>query len=473
MISAVYRGIFRLPRDHPLRRSGRFLRRSLWVRHITDRMLRLMQRPVDYAAEGRAYFDELLDCAAEIGAKVAPTVPRRVLLVNNGLAPGGAERQIVNTLLGLRDQPLESIGFLGEYLGDTPERRFLLPELERAGIRAEPLQREWRFGMLRGERRLAQLLARLPIETEAEILDLVAAFHERRPEVVHAWQDETAIKCAIAGLIAGVPRIVLSTRNVNPSNFDHYHQPYMRPAYQALAERPQIILSNNSEAGAADYCAWLGLDRGRFRVVRNGIAFDELRRDPEGARALREREGIPPDAPVVGTMIRFSAEKRPMLWLDTALRLSQERPRCHFLLIGSGPLEAEMRRFIAGLPSRGAFHLLPPTAAVAAAYSAMNVFLLTSRFEGTPNVVLEAQWLGLPVVAFDAGGVRESIAAGESGFVCGGSSPQPAVAQLCRIIDEPEWTERAGAAGPRFVRERFRPERMIAETMALYGFGDG
>jgi glycosyltransferase involved in cell wall biosynthesis len=477
MLNTVYRNVARLPRDHPLRRSGRFVRRNPWIRDGTDRLLRMIRRTVDFSADGRRFFRELLDCAQEAGIGAA-AVPRRVIILNNGLGPGGAERQIVNTLRGLKDQPLVSVTFLDQdnpAEGDPADRHFREAEVEAAGISIARLPKHselgWRYRP-RLDSRLRGLIARLPFDLESEILDLAAELRERRPEVVHAWLDATAIVCGVAGLIAGVPRIVLATRSLRPTYFPFY-KPHMRPAYQALAERPQIIFANNSEAGAADYCEWLGLPRARFRVVRNGVALDGLRRDPEGARALREREGIPPDAPVVGSIIRFSEEKRPMLWLDIAARLNRARPRTHFLIVGYGPLEPEMRRFIAAQPSREAFRLVAPTTAIGTALSAMNAFLLTSRVEGTPNVVLEAQWLGLPVVATPAGGVAETIAEGETGILCVDDSPETVAAQLCRILDDPAWATRAAATGPRFVRDRFGPERMIAETMALYGFADG
>lgn len=103
-----------------------------------------------------------------------------------------------------------------------------------------------------------------------EILNLVEEFKRRRPAVVHAWQDSTSIKVGIAAVIAGVPRIVLASRNLTPVNFGYY-QEYMRSAYQALSEVDSIIFLNNSSAGAVDYCRWLEIPQDRFQVVRNGV----------------------------------------------------------------------------------------------------------------------------------------------------------------------------------------------------------
>lgn len=457
-----------LPVDHPLVRRARAFRHLRGVRGIADRLLggaRLQPAiPLD-----TPLFTELLR-RADAAAPRLDAVPRRVLLVNTGLAAGGAERQVVNTLLGLGKERLESISFLGEHLFEGSDRGFLIPLLADSGI---PLTQVTRYGR-RDYKRIAQsvrkILDHLPLNLAERIVDLVAEFRERRPEVVHAWQDDTSIKCGLAAVIAGVPRIVLSSRNVNPSNFA-YFQPYMHPAYRALARRPEVIFCNNSEAGAADYCRWLDLPSERYQVVRNGVALDGLRRDVGAGRALRAREEIPPDAPVVGSIFRFWPEKRPLLWVETALWLLGACPDAHFLIAGDGPLRNEMTELIRASQYRDRFHLVAPTHDVGAVLSALDVFLLTSRFEGTPNVLLEAQWIGLPVVALDAGGVAEAV--GRSGIVCAEETPQIIASHLLRILDDREWRERAPDEGASFVRDRFAPERMIAETMALYGYGEG
>jgi len=482
MISGVYRRVSRLPTDHLLRRGWRYLRRISWVRQVIDRLLALQPAvaisaaavmpvvPAAGSANSKQFFVDLLE-RASTAAPTLEAVPRRVLLVNAGLAAGGAERQIVNTLNGLSRQSLESVSLLGEYLFESSERAFLLPEL-RSGIAVEQVRRRTRFsgaGFTRIGPNVARLLGALPVQLAEEILDLAAEFRDRRPEVLHAWQDSTSIKCGIAAILAGVPRIVLGSRNLNPSNFA-YHQPYMRLAYQALAERPNVVFINNSEAGAADFCRWLDLPRERFRVVRNGVALDDLKRDAEGAKILRTRENIPPDALVVGSIFRFWPEKRPLLWLEIAGRLLALRPGTHFLLVGDGPLRKQMSVFLAGIPHADHIHLIPPTNEVGRVLRAMNFFLLTSRFEGTPNVVLEAEWLGLPVLAIHAGGAAEAIEPHGNGIIYENDSPETAVSHLCAMIDDRRWLGRAREIGPSFVRERFGFDRMISETMALYGY---
>ena len=96
------------------------------------------------------------------------------------------------------------------------------------------------------------------------------------------------------------------------------------------------ILCNNSEAGARDYAAWLGIDPARkSRVVRNGIDDDRVRRI-QGAevKAFRSELGVPEGAPLIGSIFRLYPEKRPLLWVRAAQLIGERLPEAHFAVFG-------------------------------------------------------------------------------------------------------------------------------------------
>ena len=397
--------------------------------------------------------------------------PKRFILVNAGLAAGGAERQIVNTLRGLKSRGFDDICLIGEYLYRSSGLDFYLPLLESAKIAACPLRNAIKIaeqGFQSVPAKLGELLAKLPSAMAEEILNLVEEFKNRRPAVVHAWQDSTSIKVGIAAAIAGVPRIVLASRNLTPVHFGYY-QEYMRPAYQALSELNNLIFLNNSFAGALDYCRWLDIPRERFQVVRNGVDFSGLTRvDDSVVSAYRHSLGIPQNAPVVGSIFRFWAEKRPMLWLNTAKEIAQLVPDAHFLLIGEGPMREEMERLVRKAKLTDKVHMPGARTDIATPLSSMTVFVLTSEFEGTPNVVLEAQWLGVPVVATDAGGTREAIDESLTGWCCSIPDPTLIAAKTKAVLSDGSFLQQLRQRGPRFVDQRFGMNKMIDRTLSLY-----
>src|SRR5262245_41404867 len=141
-------------------------------------------------------------------------------------------------------------------------------------------------------------------------------------------------------------------------------------------------------------------------------------------QTLRARLGLPPDAPVIGSIFRFYAEKRPKLWIEAAARIAALRSDCHFVVFGSGPLTHEVRAIARSHRFADRLHLPGTIEKAALGLAIMDLFLLTSELEGTPNVVLEASLMGVPVVATDAGGSRETIEEGVTGCIVAPPEPE-------------------------------------------------
>ena len=98
----------------------------------------------------------------------------------------------------------------------------------------------------------------------------------------------------------------------------------------------------------------------------------------------------------------------------------------------------------------------------------MDLFLLTSRLEGLPNALIEAQAMGIPVVTTSGGGSAEALAPGLTGVVVSDDSPA-GVARTCLGVLATAAKARMAAAAPIWVRKQFSLERLAENTMAVYG----
>ena len=395
-----------------------------------------------------------------------------VVMCCGSLVPGGAERQIVNTLCGLAQHGLrDRLILLAECLTpNRPERYdFYLPMLQQAGIAAREIRETNEphdFGPP-GASVAIEAIKRLPLMTD--VANLYREFTDLKPAVVHAWLDRSSVRAGLAAVLAGVPNVVLSGRNLNPTNF-FFFAPYLLPAYQALAQKAQVQFINNSEAGAEDYAQWMGVPRERFRVVLNGVDFDTFARpSPEAIGALRASLGAPPGVPLVGGLFRFSPEKRPELWIETAALIAAAQKDCRFALFGMGPLRSDMIALAGkrGLADRLAIRDV--TAEPLVALAAFDVCLLTSAAEGTPNVALEAQWLGTPVIATAGGGTREALDLGASGWLVEEPHADALAKAVLQALSDTNSKAAAAVRGPVFVKRRFGMDRMLRETLELYG----
>jgi len=398
--------------------------------------------------------------------------PKKVLLINNALAPGGAERQFVNTVIGLKAQSAVIViaGFVRLFHFEKSD--FYLPLIEEHDIEvvtmAETLE-EPRISST-ADARWYKWVSLAPHSVRQQLLFYRALFRRERPDVVHLWQDETSLLGGLAAIAEGVPRIVLSSRNLAPYRFAYYRY-YWKRAYRALATHPSVRLINNSQAGAADYVKWLGVSPDTFSVLRNGVLSpsdinDEVR-VKRGSSLQRTGGG---ERMLVGSIFRFWPEKDPILWLEVVKVIINEfgRSDIDFFIAGDGPMRGEMSDFISTNNLTEFVTLYGLTEHAQELVKTFDLFMLTSKAEGTPNVIIEAQAAGVPVVTTVAGGAEETVQDGVTGWVVRERSPRAIAKALIDALGDHEALHRAGSKAPQFALERFGVERMIRETMALY-----
>lgn len=415
-----------------------------------------------------AYFEALVS-AASLALRPTHSPECEVVLVNNGLSAGGAERQIVRTLEGLSARGVRA-AFVGELLGRAPGLDFYEGAAAASGAAVIALPRRRGPGKTLYDavsRPVAELLARAPDEWMLEILDMSDVLRRLSPKVAHLWQDQTSAKHAFSALIAGVPRIVLSGRNLNPTHFI-FHEPHMRDAYRALLASGRVALTNNTQAGARSYADWLGVDPSSVAVIRN--AFEPPQREVGDDRpTVRKRLGVADDQCLVLGVFRLSSEKRPLLWIDAAVEAHRQNSSLVFAIAGDGPMADVVRTRIKALNMSGQFRLLGVVNPIDSYYRAADLFMLASSEEGAPNVLIEAQHFGLASVVTDAGGVAETICDDETARLVRHDDPVHVGSILASTARDREFLARARVEGPRRVQTIFGLRQMVDDTIRLYG----
>ncbi|MFO0874325.1 MAG: glycosyltransferase [Phycisphaerales bacterium] len=386
-------------------------------------------------------------------------------------SPGGAERQVVYTASRLKARGFARCEIVvTDDLGDP--RGDYRAMLDAAGVvarRAGDAFDARVAAALRDDAPLRDAASRLPAALRPRAADLFGEFVAARPHIVHCWLDHTNIWGGVAAALAGVPAIVLSTRSLNPRHFPHLYQPWFDEWYHVLAMLPNVHLINNSRPGAADYAAWLGLPPERFTVILNGLDLSAMRRaDERAVAAFRDEIAARPGDRLLVSVFRIGDEKQPHIFAAVAERLLAEFADLRIVVAGTGPMEGQMRALARRGPNADRFHLVGARRDVPTVLSAASLFLLTSRVEGTPNVLLEAQHLGCPAVTTAAGGAVDAVLDGVTGVVRPIGDLDGLADACARLLrDEPRRAAMAGA-GPAFVAARFGMERMIDETLGVY-----
>lgn len=306
-----------------------------------------------------------------------------------------------------------------------------------------------------------------------------AMVREFRPQIVHTHM-------AKAGAI-GRAAAALYNRSVAPSDrarivhtyHGHVLEGYFSPAKTALFVGVERLLARSTDRIIAISPAIrdeLLRDHriGRaeqYRVVPLGFDLSALAAIDDRARAdARLRLGIDAGAHVVSTVGRLTAIKQHHLFLETARIVARSDPSAVFLIAGDGELRTTLedtaRDF--GLADRVRF--LGWRRDLATIYGASDVFLLTSRNEGTPVALIESLAAGVPGVSTDVGGVRDVLI--DSSGVVGIAAPYGDAVGLAdavaKLLADASLRRAYGERGRASVVARYGVDRLVGDIDALY-----
>jgi len=409
-----------------------------------------------------------------------------VVFYTGQLGAGGAERQLTRIAAGLETIRLKDGEFDGVKLG-APIRvavrhanaesaaDFFLPVLQRAKVQTFLTSRAKLADIADlglNDPEFERLLTFLP----ADILDntrrLVSYFRKHNIQIAYLWQDGGILSSALAALIAGVPQIILSYRGLPPNLRPDLYRPQLEGLYRNLADVPGVAFSSNSMAAAQAYAQWLDIPIERFRILYNALVPAKTDGDTSDSERWADIQARSSgcDKTVVG-VFRYDPNKRPEFWIKTAAAYLENRPDTRFIIVGQGTEFAKSKALVAKLGLKDRVFMVGRSGAVGYWLQKADVLLHLAEFEGLPNVVIEAQIAGLPVIATPAGGTSEALLPGETGY-CLTSSADPdtseVVALLQDILETPDKAARMGAAAQEFTRKRFTLDRALHETLHLF-----
>ena len=390
---------------------------------------------------------------------------KHAVVVNNSLKFGGAERQVVRSLAA---STFSKSLVIWNHGVNTPANSFI-EEVEQLGIEVLDYSIDTKPDVTKFPVVVDELLEQITYSTPfnpgiiRKIRNLVSILVEQRPEALHLWQDTTNVLGAISGLIAGVPRIVMSARSLPPFTIENssfpnkgpnyfFNNRFVRAIYQELLKEPNVFLCHNSENGLEKYVEWLGGFGEKMLLLRNGFEFDFK---------TRQKTTRDSDKPlVVGVVFRFVEVKQPMLWLDVASKVCESMENVVFRMVGDGPLLEQAMSYASELGIDSKVEFLGYREDVELLLPEFDLFLLTSLIEGLPNVLIEAQSAGVPVVSTNAGGASETFLNNKTGILIETNSPDDLADAVCKILSDFDYRLNAESMGVEFVNERFSVETM-------------
>ena len=286
---------------------------------------------------------------------------------------------------------------------------------------------------------------------------------DRGIEVVHAHEHKTDLLAWLLARRAGI--VPLSTAHGWTGHSRRERLLYY-PADKRVLRRYPLVLAVSTEV--RDDLARHGVPPDRIRVLLNGVDHLVFRRDPDREAAARERFGLVPGELAIGAVGRLEPQKRFDLLIQAVAAVRDRAPGLKLLIAGEGSarplLEAEIRRCGAGAWCT----LTGQLEDVRDLHHALDLFVQSSVYEGTPNVVLEAMAMTTPVLATRAGGTAELVREEVDGLLVPPGDADALTGALRRALADPEGCRRRAASARRRVETDLSFERRVRTLEDIY-----
>lgn len=370
------------------------------------------------------------------------------------LGTGGTQRQVVQYLMKAGPGPPLRLIALFDY-----NDRFV-DDLDGVGVEVEVLSRRCRRS--RVGRVMLRVFPNLTI-----MVALRSRLREIRPQTVVSWLFQANVIAAPAARLAGVPKFISSVRSMSRwKTWPEFRRWWYRRADRTAANLSDVIFAN-SQAAADDFVHWTGIGHGDICVVSNGLDIDAFCNAP--VSDIRRIHGVDRDVPIILSVGRLSSEKDHITLLKACARLKPMAPGWHVMIVGHGKLESELRSLAENLELGSHVTFCGRVNQPQSYYADADLFVLTSRIEGLPNALIEAQAYGLAAVTTESGGAVEVVEDGITALTVPVGDDLKLAEAMKSLLSDREARNAMGGAAMQSMRRRFGIETMVASVNRLTG----
>jgi len=293
------------------------------------------------------------------------------------------------------------------------------------------------------------------------ILKLYRAIKEENPDILHTFMFTSNTWGRICGILLKIPVIIVSERSMDLWKKWHHFK-----IDKILGNFTKKIICVSEEVKNY-YLRKTGLPENKFVVVENGINLKEMEK-VEYKKELREEFGIKEEDFVILTGGRLCKEKSIDVLLFVVPELKKEIKNLKILIVGEGEEKRYLMEIVKKLKIENSVIFTGFRKDIFSAIKISDIVVLTSKWEGMPNLILEGMALKKAVISTDVGGSKEIIEDGINGFLLKYGDKKGLVEKILFLYKNPEIRKKMGKEGHKIVKGRFNLFEKIKEYEKIY-----
>ena len=360
----------------------------------------------------------------------------KVCYIITSLGKGGAERQLYELIKGINRNKFSPLVI------SLTEGGYWKEKIQALGVQTIGLRRKKNKEFSR-------------------LFRLIKLLRTIKADIVHTYMFSANTYGRIAAVFSGIPIIIASERNISEIGKDKKRYEIIIDQFLSIFTHQIICNSFNCYNSIVNNYS---INKGKVITIHNGIDVSRIsKKDLTAFKNISAKK-------VIGTVGRLEHQKNHRHFLRMAKILIEKSENIYleFLIAGKGQLLSRLKVYAQELEIEKNINFLGEVNDVSELYQNLDIFVLTSHFEGLPNVIMEAMASSLPVVAVNVGGTRELIRENITGFLCPPDNAEKLADKVNYLIKNHKEAKKMGINGRNYIENNFGINKMIQMTEDTY-----
>jgi len=353
-----------------------------------------------------------------------------ILYVIGQLGRGGAELQLVELVKGLNKNKYNmTVCCLSDKKLD------LKNELQKENIHFIILKKKLKFDITRIPR-------------------LIKVIKKNNINIVHSFLSTANLWIRLSVLFIKKPPII--TTSLRNCGYRVHKRLY--PTLEVLLNKYSNKIIENSITGKNFIIKNFKTPNKKLEVIYNGVDLSKF-----DFKSENKNKNF-----IVGICARLDKQKNHKNFLEAAKIISKRFPNVKFLIVGDGSLRKDLENYSKKLGISNKITFTGVRKDIPDILKKIDISVLSSNYEGLPNIILESMASSKPVVATTVGGIPEAVIDGKTGILVPPKNPEALANAIIKLLKNPKLREKMGKAGRKRVEKYFTIKKMVKEYEKVY-----